>query len=114
MGPRTAGAVIRPMARRAPWRAKDEPAKDARSVQAHEPVRDRGRWMAMPCSRSGRPSLLSVGSLIGVLAALVVAIPASAALPNRGDLVLGKNLGGVRIGMTKAQVLESWGHRHGV
>ena len=70
--------------------------------------------MAMPCSRSGRPSLLSVGSLISVLAALVLVLPASAALPNRGDFVLGKSLGGVRIGMTKAQVLESWGHRHGV
>jgi hypothetical protein len=32
--------VIRPMARRAHWRAKSEPAKDARSAQAHQPVRD--------------------------------------------------------------------------
>ena len=70
--------------------------------------------MAPLCSRSERPPLLSVGSLISVLAALVFALPASAALPNRGDFVPGKSLGGVRIGMTKDQVGESWGHRHGV
>jgi hypothetical protein len=69
--------------------------------------------MATLCSRSVRRSLLSVGSLIAV-AALVLAIPASAALPDRGDFVPGRSLSGARIGMTKAQVLESWGHRHGV
>jgi hypothetical protein len=70
--------------------------------------------MATLYSRSEHPSLLSVGSLTAAVAALVLALPASAALPNRGDFVPGRSLGGVRIGMTQAQVLESWGHRHGV
>ena len=70
--------------------------------------------MATLCSRSERPPLLSVGSLISVLAALVFALPASAALPNRGDFVPGKSLGGVRIGMTKEAVPNAWGDRHGV
>jgi hypothetical protein len=38
----------------------------------------------------------------------------AAALPNRGELVPGRSLGGVELGTTKGQVLAEWGERHGV
>jgi hypothetical protein len=42
-------------------------------------------------------------------------IPASgAAPPKQGEFVPGKSLGGVKLGMTKDQVLAEWGQRHGV
>jgi hypothetical protein len=46
-------------------------------------------------------------------AALVLAAPAVAAPPARGVLVPGESLGGVRLGMTKAQVREAWGSAYG-
>ena len=52
-------------------------------------------------------------ALAAALAAAVVAASA-AAPPNRGLFVPGKSLGGVTLGMTKAQVLAEWGKRHGV
>jgi hypothetical protein len=52
-------------------------------------------------------------SLAAALAAAV--IPSSAAAPpKRGELVPGRSLGGVTLGMTKKQVLAEWGQRHGV
>jgi hypothetical protein len=71
--------------------------------------------MAKLCSRQGRPSLLSVGSLavVAACAALVAASPAFAP-PRTGVFVPGKSLGSVRLGMTESQVLSAWGKRHGV
>jgi hypothetical protein len=44
-----------------------------------------------------------------------LAVPGTAfAPPQRGELVPGKSLGGVRLGMTPAGVLAAWGARHGV
>jgi hypothetical protein len=55
---------------------------------------------------------------LGALAAAVgiaLAVPAAAwAPPRTGELVPGSSLGGVRLGMTKAEVLATWGKRHGV
>lgn len=44
----------------------------------------------------------------------LVAIVLALTLPQHGVLVRGKSLGGVRLGMTPAQVLATWGTRHGV
>jgi hypothetical protein len=55
----------------------------------------------------------TAGALIAVVA-LVLALPASGAPPQRGDFVPAKSLGGVRLGMTKPQVVQAWGPRHGV
>jgi hypothetical protein len=56
-----------------------------------------------------------------VVTALAVAVilclaatPAASAPPQRGLFVTGKSMGGVSIGMTKAQVVRAWGERHGV
>jgi hypothetical protein len=70
--------------------------------------------MAMLCSRSGRPSLLSVGSLIALVAALVLVLPAAAAPPDPARFDPGTSLAGVRLGMTGGEVLKAWGKRHGV
>jgi hypothetical protein len=53
------------------------------------------------------------GSLI-LLAALVLALPAAAAPPDDAKFIPGESLGGVKIGMTAAQVRAAWGDRHGV
>ena len=46
---------------------------------------------------------------------VALALPALAYAPPRtGVLVPGKSLGGVRLGMAKADVLAIWGKRHGV
>jgi hypothetical protein len=55
----------------------------------------------------------TAGALV-LAVALVLVLPASGAAPQRGDFVPGKSLGGVRLGMTKAQVAQAWGTRHGV
>jgi hypothetical protein len=41
-------------------------------------------------------------------------VTAGAAPPRRGEFVVGKTLAGIRLGMTKEQVLDAWGARHGV
>jgi hypothetical protein len=46
--------------------------------------------------------------------ALVLALPAAAAPPRRGELVPGKSLAGVQLGMTKQEVTAAWGKGHGV
>jgi hypothetical protein len=49
------------------------------------------------------------------VAAAVALIPSSAAAPpTRGEFMVGKSLGGVTLGMSKREVLEAWGKRHGV
>jgi hypothetical protein len=47
-------------------------------------------------------------------AALAVALPASAEPPSGGTFTPGVSLAGVELGLTRAQVLASWGERHGV
>jgi hypothetical protein len=52
-----------------------------------------------------------------LLAGAVLALPAlsaSAAPPKHADFVPAKSLAGVRLGMTKREVLSAWGRRHGV
>jgi len=55
---------------------------------------------------------------LGALAAalcVALAVPATAFAPARkGELVPGKSLGEVHLGMTKAEVLDEWGTPHGV
>jgi hypothetical protein len=51
--------------------------------------------------------------LVAALAALVLAASASAALPKAGVVAPGQSLGGIRIGMTKAEVESRWGLRYG-
>lgn len=52
----------------------------------------------------------------GLVVAFALALTGSDAVtaPERGLLVPGESLGGVRIGMTRAAVTEVWGVRHGV
>jgi hypothetical protein len=55
-----------------------------------------------------------------VLGGVVVAVAVAAigadgtAAPERGLFIPGRSLGGVEIGMTKAEVLKAWGKQHGV
>jgi hypothetical protein len=48
------------------------------------------------------------------LLALALAAPTIAAPPRAGLLIPGKSLGGLRLGMTQAQVRAAWGTRYGV
>jgi hypothetical protein len=43
----------------------------------------------------------------------VLALAAALALPPTGILVVGKSLGGIRLGMTPAQVEQAWGNHYG-
>jgi hypothetical protein len=47
-------------------------------------------------------------------AALALTVPAAAEPPAGGLFVPGESVAAVRLGMTKAQVLATWGERHGV
>ena len=49
-----------------------------------------------------------------VAAAILLAVPAAAEPPTGGSFRPGEGLAGVRLGMTRADVLRSWGERHGV
>ncbi|HEY7003798.1 MAG TPA: hypothetical protein VH281_05915 [Gaiellaceae bacterium] len=56
----------------------------------------------------------ALGALIAA-ACVALAVPAAASAPPRtGVLVPGKSLGGVRLGMTKEDVLAAWGQQHGI
>jgi hypothetical protein len=52
--------------------------------------------------------------VLATVLALAVAAAAAAAPPQRGLVVPGKSLGGVRLGATTAQVRAAWGADHGV
>ncbi|HSK16494.1 MAG TPA: hypothetical protein VK915_10025 [Gaiellaceae bacterium] len=54
--------------------------------------------------------------ILGALTAVVVvlAVPAAAEPPTGGSFQPGETLAGVRLGMTRAQVVGTWGERHGV
>ena len=56
----------------------------------------------------------AVALLPVLVAALALVPPALAPPPARGLFVPGESLGGVRLGMTKAEVMRVWGKRHGV
>ena len=45
---------------------------------------------------------------------VLAAIALSLGLPQHGTFVPGQSLGGVRLGMTAAQVEHTWGRRHGL
>lgn len=49
-----------------------------------------------------------------VAGGLVLAVPAAAQEPAGGIFRPGESLDGVRLGMTRAEVLEAWGAQHGV
>jgi hypothetical protein len=53
-------------------------------------------------------------AIVGTVAALVVAAPASAGLPKRGTLVPGRSLGGVRLGEPARAVRAALGTFYGV
>jgi hypothetical protein len=57
--------------------------------------------------------ILSAAGVAGALAVLL-AVPAAAEPPTGGAFIPGESLAGVRLGMTKAQVIRVWGERHGV
>jgi hypothetical protein len=53
--------------------------------------------------------------VLGALAAgLAVTVPAGAEPPAGGQFVPGESLAAVELGMTRAEVLGTWGERHGV
>ena len=54
------------------------------------------------------------GSLATLAAALVLVLPAAAEPPTGGTFTPGVSLAGVELGLTRAEVLEAWGSRHGV
>ena len=49
-----------------------------------------------------------------VLGAMLGAVQAAGAPPRSGLFVPGETLGGVRLGMTKQEVVKAWGEQHGV
>ncbi len=49
-----------------------------------------------------------------ILTLVLLAAPAVAAPPKSGAFVPGKSLGGLRLGMTAAQVERAWGRDHGL
>jgi hypothetical protein len=53
-------------------------------------------------------------ALAAVAAALVLVLPAAAEPPTGGSFSPGVSLAGVELGQTRAEVLGSWGDRHGV
>ncbi len=74
-------------------------------------------WDAVAFSLAGRFGcrLLRGRLALMLLLALALASPeaTSAALPDPGRLVAGQSLGGVRLGMRKAEVRKAWGTRFG-
>ena len=68
-----------------------------------------GMW----CTPARRRWILALMAAWVLVAALALPAPAAAAPPREGILVPGQSLGGIRLGMTKAQVKARWGHRFG-
>jgi hypothetical protein len=52
--------------------------------------------------------------LAALAAAFLVALPAAAEPPTGGTFTPGRSLAGVELGMTRGEVRETWGSRHGV
>lgn len=59
---------------------------------------------------SRAPRALAVAAVVGA----ALAVPAVAAAPAAGVFVPGQSLGGIGLGMTKAEVRAKWGSRFGV
>lgn len=57
---------------------------------------------------------LAAVAAVAAVATVLVAVPAAAAPQTGGAFVPGESLAGVRLGFTRAQVLDAWGTRHGV
>ena len=55
-----------------------------------------------------------LGPLAALVAALVVVLPAAAEPPTGGTFTPGVTLAGVEPGVTRPEVLQAWGSRHGV
>jgi hypothetical protein len=60
------------------------------------------------------PSYSTAVKLLALAAALLLAAPAAAALPKQGVVVPGRSLGGIRLGMTKKQVVARYGTSFGI
>jgi hypothetical protein len=58
------------------------------------------------------PRLIAIA--IAGVAAIATIAPSTAAPPQRAEFVPGKSLAGVRLGMTKQEVVAAWGKRHGL
>lgn len=59
---------------------------------------------------SRAPRALAAAAVV----AAALAVPAVAAAPAKGVFVPGESLGGIELGMTKAEVRAEWGSKHGV
>jgi hypothetical protein len=59
------------------------------------------------------PRALALTGAALAAAAVVVGVSAGAEPPTGGPFTPGQSLAGVELGMTRAQVLETWGRRHG-
>jgi hypothetical protein len=59
------------------------------------------------------PRALALTAAALVVAALLVGVSAAAEPPTGGTFTPGSSLAGVELGMTRAEVLETWGPRHG-
>ena len=59
------------------------------------------------------PRTLALTSVALAVAALLVGATAGAEPPTGGTFTPGSSLAGVELGMTRAQVLDTWGERHG-
>jgi hypothetical protein len=53
-------------------------------------------------------------ALVSLLVSATLVFPAAGAPPKGGEFTPGRELGGVKLGMTKQEVLAVWGKRHGV
>jgi hypothetical protein len=53
-------------------------------------------------------------SAVAAAAAILLAVPAAAEPPTGGTFTPGESLAGMRLGLTPAEVLSTWGNRHGV
>ena len=62
----------------------------------------------------GTRAARSLALAAAIAAALLVVLPASAEPPTGGAFQPGESLAGVRVGMTQADVTETWGLHHGV
>ncbi|HSE81835.1 MAG TPA: hypothetical protein VLA87_09175 [Gaiellaceae bacterium] len=95
---------------------RDQAGRRDRSRRAHEGARKDERGDPAPRrSRQPRVWSLPVKHLTAAFAgALVLALPAAAEPPAGGSFTPGGTLAGVELGLTRAEVLEAWGDRHGV
>ena len=64
--------------------------------------------------RAGQSSRLLLTLVTAFACGFALAASAAAAPPVAGIFVPGQSLGGVSLGMTKPEVLQAWGRRHGV